>query len=123
LTAAPLDRDRITSVSERERRLSRNEALFREVNDRIERVNETLQATNETLRILCECGNSSCTEQITVPLSEYERIRSDPELFFVRKGHELPEVEYVVERHDDYDVVRKEPGEEARLARELDPRS
>jgi hypothetical protein len=109
-------------VSERERRLSRNEALFREVNDRIERVTETLQATNDTLRILCECGDSSCAEQITVPMSQYERVRSDPELFFVRRGHVQPEVEYVVERHDDYAVVRKEPGEEARIARELDPR-
>jgi hypothetical protein len=109
-------------VSERERRIGRNESLFREVNDRIERVSESLQVTTDTLRILCECGNASCTEQITLPVSEYERVRADAELFFVRKGHELPDVEHIVEQYDDYDVVRKEPGDAARLAHRLDPR-
>jgi hypothetical protein len=110
-------------VGERQRRIGRNEALFREVNDRIERVTETLQVATGTLQILCECGNASCTEQITVPLPEYERVRSDSELFFVCEGHEQPDVEHVVERHDEYDVVRKDPGEAARVARELDPRN
>jgi hypothetical protein len=110
-------------VSERERRIGRNEALFREVNDRIERVTETLQVTTDTIRILCECGNASCTEQITVPVSEYERVRSDSELFFVREGHEQHDVEQVVEQHDDYNIVRKKPGDAARMADELDPRA
>lgn len=109
-------------MSERERRIGQNEALFREVNDRIERVTETLQVTTETLQILCECGNASCTEHVTVPVSDYERVRSDSELFFVRAGHEQPEVEHVVERHGEYDVVRKNPGDAARVAHELDPR-
>jgi hypothetical protein len=110
-------------MSERERRIGRNEALFREVNDRIEQVTETLQVTTDSLRILCECGKASCTEQINVTMSEYERVRSDSELFFVRRGHALADVEEVVERHDDHDVVRKEPGDAARLAHELDPRN
>ena len=109
-------------MSERERRLGRNEALFREANDRIERMTETLQATTETFRILCECGVESCTEQIVVQMSEYERIRADSELFFVCSGHEQPDVEEVVEYHEDYNVVRKGSGEAARLAHETDPR-
>jgi hypothetical protein len=108
-------------VSERERRIGQNEALFREVNDRIERVTETLQVATDSLQILCECGNASCTEHITVPVSEYERVRSDSELFFVRAGHELLDVEHVVEEHGEYDIVRKNPGDAARIARELDP--
>jgi hypothetical protein len=110
-------------MSEREQRIGRNEALFREVNDRIERVSESLQVTSDPLRILCECGKASCTEQIAVPVSEYERVRADAELFFVRKGHEQNGVERVVERHEEYDVVRKEAGEAAMIARELDPRN
>jgi len=38
-------------------------------------------------------------------------------------GHEIPDVEDVIERHDDYEVVRKFEAEAAGLARELDPRS
>ena len=106
----------------RTERIGRNEDLFRKVNDQIEGVNEAFGTITGTMSILCECGNSSCTEQITVTLPEYERIRSDSELFFVCSGHEQADVEEVREQHGDYDVVRKKAGEAAELAHELDPR-
>lgn len=106
----------------RTRRIGENEALFREVNDRIERISAALQVTTERIAILCECGEQSCTERIELALPDYERVRVDSELFFVRPGHELPDVEDVVERHGEYDVVRKKPGAAAELARERDQR-
>jgi hypothetical protein len=109
-------------VDERARRIGQNEALFREVNERIERVTETLQVTTERIAILCECGDDSCVERIEIALPEYERVRSDSELFFVRSGHEEPDLEDVVESHGEYDVVRKRPGPTADLAHELDDR-
>jgi hypothetical protein len=109
-------------VDDRQRKIGRNEALFREVNDRIQRVSESLNLTAETMSILCECGNDSCGESIEVSVPEYERVRAEPELFFVRPGHALTDVEHVVEHRDDYDVVRKKDGPPAELARELDPR-
>ena len=109
-------------MDERERRIGKNEALFREVNDRIERVTESLQVTTENLWILCECGDESCLEKVEVSLPEYERIRSDPALFFVLPGHELPDVEDVVEEAPGYYIVRKRSGGPAELATELDPR-
>jgi hypothetical protein len=109
-------------VDERQRRIGRNEALFREVNERIERVTQSLQVTAETITILCECGDQSCAAQVEVPLSEYERVRGESTLFFVCSGHVKPDVEYVVEQHSDYDVVRKKEGPAAEMARELDPR-
>ena len=108
-------------VEERERRIGRNEALFREVNDRIERVSGAVRTGTDRLMILCECGNNTCVEHIEVSLSEYERIRAESTLFFVRPGHATPDVEDVVEHHDRYDIVRKE-GPAAGLAEELDPR-
>ena len=109
-------------MDERQRRLGLNETLFREVNERIERVSETLQIANERIGILCECGDDACTERVDVDLRDYERIRSDGALFFVRPGHESPDVEDVVERGDGWDVIRKKTGGPADLARELDPR-
>jgi hypothetical protein len=106
----------------RKARLGKNEALFREVNERIERISETLQVTTETIDILCECASETCVERIVVPLPDYERIRRDPELFFVHRGHEEPDIEDVVEQTENYDVVRKRPGGPAELARELDTR-
>lgn len=110
-------------MEERARRLGLNEALFREVNERIESVSESLQITTEQLAILCECGDESCTERVEVSIADYERVRTDSTLFFVRPGHEAPEVEDVVERGREWDVVRKRTGGPAELADELDPRS
>lgn len=106
----------------RERRIGRNEALFREVNERIERVSGALQTGTDTLTILCECGNESCVDHIEVSLSDYERIRGESTLFFVRPGHEKADVEEIVEQHEGYHVVRKNSGPAAEMARELDPR-
>jgi hypothetical protein len=108
-------------VEDRERRIGRNEALFREVNERIERVSGALQTGSDTLTILCECGDPSCAEHVETTAAEYERIRNESTLFFVRPGHAKLDVEQVVEHHDQYDVVRKN-GEAAEVARELDPR-
>lgn len=110
-------------MDERAHRLGLNEALFREVNERIEQVSESLQITTEQLAILCECGDESCTERVEVSTTDYERIRADPTLFFVLPGHEAPEVEDIVEQTRGWDVVRKRNGGPAELARELDPRS
>jgi hypothetical protein len=110
-------------LDDRQRRIGRNEALFREANERIERVAQTLQTTTEGLEIMCECGDESCTSRLEVMLPEYERIRQDATLFFVFPGHEKPDVEEIVEQHEGYDVVRKKPGEASELARESDPRS
>jgi hypothetical protein len=109
-------------VDERARRIGRNEALFREVNERIERVTQSLQVTSETISILCECGNASCAAQIEVSIPEYERVRKEATLFFVCKGHEQPDVEDVIDQQPGYDVVRKKEDPAAEMARELDPR-
>ena len=108
-------------MEDRERRIGRNEALFREVNERIERVSGALRTGTDTMMILCECGNPDCVDHIEVSTAEYERVRDESTLFFVRPGHAKLDVEKVVEHHDEYDVVRKNGGA-AEVARELDPR-
>lgn len=112
----------LAPMEERERRIGRNEALFREVNERIEKVTQALQVEPEPMRILCECGDQSCLEQIEVSLSDYERVRASPTLFFVHPGHERSDIEEIVERGEGYDVVRKNEGPAAEEARAFDPR-
>jgi hypothetical protein len=109
-------------TEERERRVGRNEALFREVNERIEQVSQALQVEPESLRILCECGDNSCLEQIEVSLPEYERVRANSTLFLVRSGHEHADVEEIAEEREGYNVIRKKEGPAAAQAREFDPR-
>jgi hypothetical protein len=109
-------------VEGREERIGRNEALFREVNERIERISATLQVSDETLQILCECGVPTCLEQIEVPVGDYERVRAESTLFLIKPDHEHADLEEIVERHDGYVVVRKVDAAAADVVRELDPR-
>jgi hypothetical protein len=110
-------------VDERGERVGRNEALFRQVNERLKQIGEGFSVVSEEADFVCECANAGCAEPIRLSLAEYERIRATPEFFIVRPGHETQDVESVVERHEGYDVVRKREGEPARLARELNPRN
>jgi hypothetical protein len=110
-------------MDERARRIGENEALYRSVNEKIEALSAAFGAITETMSVICECGNASCAEQIEVSIPDYERIRADPTLFIIRPGHEIPDVEEVVEEHDAFHVVKKVEGDAAELARELDPRS
>jgi hypothetical protein len=108
---------------ERDARIGRNEVLFREINERLEGLQEAFDSLAERADFVCECGDVACSEQITMPLAEYERLRSNPTWFAVKPGHEAPDVEDVVEKRQGYDVVRKHDGAAAEIAREEDPRS
>ena len=108
-------------MDERTRRVGRNEALFREVNERVEGLARDFGVEDEPLDLLCECGNAECVERIHMGTAEYRELRSYSTRFAVRPGHEEQDVERVVERRGGYDVVQKHPGEPARIAAETDP--
>jgi hypothetical protein len=105
----------------REERKGLNEAVFREVNERIEDLAETFDLARE-LDLVCECGDAGCVERITMTHEEYERLRSDAHLFAVHPGHEQEDVESVVARQQGYHIVEKDEGPPARVAEQTDPR-
>jgi hypothetical protein len=106
----------------REERVARNEALFREVNERIRQVNEDAPAAAET-SFVCECGDPECTVPVSLTLVEYEEVRSDPTHFAVLPGHVVADVEVVIARNDRFAVVRKNEPQAARIAVRENPRS
>jgi hypothetical protein len=69
---------------------------------------------------VCECADQACIEQIHLSEAEYERVRADPTLFVIKPGHHVEAVESVVDEHEEYSLIRKDPGLPAELARELD---
>jgi hypothetical protein len=103
----------------RARKIGENEALYRSINEKIGDLNATFGVVSETMTVVCECGRLECTEQITLDIPTYERVRSDATRFVLLPGHEEPDVESVVEEHDGFNIVQKDPGEPAELAREL----
>ena len=56
---------------------------------------------------ICECANDDCLAPIKLTLQEYEQLRQNPRCFAVLPGHEIPDIEEVVERHERYLVVEK----------------
>jgi hypothetical protein len=110
-------------VDPREKRLAQNEALYREVNERVAEVAEShlLDSGEQLYRYFCECSNADCTLQIWLTLGEYEDVRRDPRRFFVAVGHELPEIEVVLERGERFWIIEKR-GEAGEYVEERDPR-
>jgi hypothetical protein len=89
-----------------QRRVARNEDLFRETNEAIRR-GLWPGEPHGLVRFRCECARLDCSEVVELSVEAYERVRADPRRFVVRTGHELPDVEEVVDRGDGYVVVTK----------------
>jgi hypothetical protein len=113
-------------VSARDERLAGNEALFREVNERVAEVAERFVADDtggSRYDFNCECGDRACAEQIALTMAEYEAVRAEATRFAVVPGHEVPDIERVVERYPTYLVVEKQDADAEKAARETDPRT
>lgn len=104
-------------LDRRRERAARNESLFREVNERI----EDLAGNASFSLFICECMNESCDEPVSVTLEEYEYVRSNPNRFIVLRGHEILEVDEIVETCERYVIVAKR-GAGRPVAEALDPR-
>jgi hypothetical protein len=91
----------------RKRRLAENQALFREINERIEASAETQGSDQHAYEFVCECSSLECFERFELTLTEYGRVRDRPQRFIVLSGHEQPEVEDVVERRSAVVIVEK----------------
>lgn len=95
---------------------ARNEALVREVNERIEKLDKAAQDADHggeelSFEFLCECGGGgediTCDVRIVMTLDEYERVRSQDDRFAVQPGHQEPAIERVVFSDDRFLIVDK----------------
>jgi hypothetical protein len=125
--AAP-DPEKAFLMEGRESRLAKNEALFREVNERIAEITEGLSSSTSRVQkldgLVCECADPLCLERLEeLTITAYEAVRSDPRRFIIATGHESLDVEEVVERQAGYSIVEKNEGVPADVARERDSRT
>jgi hypothetical protein len=103
------------------RRIARNELLFRETNEAIER-GQWPGEPDKIVRFRCECSRLECGEAVEVSLAEYEAVRESPRHFLLLAGHDLPEIETVVRRTASFVVVEKRDAA-GELAAANDPRN
>jgi hypothetical protein len=98
-------------------RQARNEALHREVNERLAEMDKQTHSwagDDELFDFMCECAaGDGCNARVRMKLSEYEQVRQQDDRFAVVPGHEVADIERVVDAHERYVVVDK--------ARELEP--
>ncbi len=104
-----------------ERRAARNEVLFRETNEAIER-GQWHDDPAKVVRFRCECSRLNCNLPVEVSLAEYERVRRFPRRFLVSVGHELPDIETVVDRASEHVLVVEKHEEAGEIAASADPR-
>lgn len=97
---------------------AKNQALMREVNERIAKISEEASE----IQLLCECADLSCHAVLDISMLEYESVRSSPVRFPIALGHDLPDVEQVVEQNERYAIVEK-VGKAAEVSAKLDPRA
>lgn len=106
-----------TVVDPSTQQLVRYQALFREVNERLKEISSTLSF----MEFICECGHEDCTKTLAVAGHEYDAVRANPTHFLLAPGHEITEVERVVEDNDRFVVV--ETTVETAFMAESDPRT
>jgi hypothetical protein len=103
-------------------RIGRNDALFREANERIREKAEEYEV--ETLvPFICECADPTCRDVVRLSLEDYREVREDPRWFFNVPGHEAvagSSIVVVAER-DGYKLVEK-VGRAGEVAEALDGR-
>ena len=109
-------------------RIARNEAVFREVNERVQALEDSTSLRDivddqiELIEFFCECGDLACMVKIPLRKREYEEVRAHPTRFFVAAGHEIPTVERIVSTTDRFLVVEKLATQSA-IAELTDPRA
>ena len=93
-------------------RLIKNEQLVRDRNRwKLSRLRRFFQhdtsVSTTLLDFVCECSNLDCVERIELTIKDYEAIHMRQDRFIIRKNHQTPSAEKVVEQHSAYSVVEK----------------
>jgi hypothetical protein len=99
-------------------RKARNQALFRQVNERIAELASAADYRDVRQLYICECSRIGCAESLQLLPAEYELVRDDPTTFVLIAGHEDDDHEEVLVRTPAYVIVRNKTGVAEAVARE-----
>ena len=105
----------------KQRRAATNEATIRDVNEGIER-GQWPGEEDTPVGFRCECARLGCNQLVELTVREYEEIRAHGRRFVVVPGHQLDDVETVIETTPRYVIVEKRD-RAGEVAEATDPRS
>lgn len=95
------------SSDARAERIGRNEARFRDINERLQQALRQVPGNPDLLEFVCECGDRDCEAHVQLTLAEYEDVRRDSRHFAVVPGHVARDTERVLATNDRFEVVEK----------------
>jgi hypothetical protein len=108
------------SQDSRKRRLSENQAVFRKLNESVQKSFEITKQIAEqegvdnlafrgdiSLHFFCECSDEKCQKRITLTLDRYNKIHKKRDRFVVAHGHEIKDIERIIRKEGDYSIVEK----------------
>jgi hypothetical protein len=103
-----------------DRRLAQNEVVFRQFNEAVFHGFKTIeklakeegvdppQLDEKTpLHFFCECSDENCKQRIKVSPEDYKEAHKSRDAFIIARGHQVKEIESVIEDKGDYFIVRK----------------
>jgi hypothetical protein len=105
---------------ERAERIALTEAAFRIANERMAAWEEVPRDAEELF--FCECASFECRQKVPLTHAMYENVRSHPEWFLIVPGHEVPDLEEVVQRGDAHWIIEK-PDLVADITKGTNPRA
>jgi hypothetical protein len=94
------------AIEPRVARLAKNEALFRAVNDQVEKLSQHASGS-ELTRYVCECPDLGCGSHVELSRREYIGLRENRTHFVVLPDHVFPELETIVDDRGHYVIVEK----------------
>ena len=111
-------------MDERERRLAENEAMFREINETINRAASGLSFDDDRhgFEFLCECSRTDCAGRLRMTVRDYDDVRGNAARFAVLRNHDEPDIEVVVADKGEYLVVEK-IGDSRAVVEKTNPRA
>jgi hypothetical protein len=115
-------------VEARLTRLAKNEALFREVNERISEISQELAPGSPNPELIdglvCECSDPQCLEKVgPLTITEYEGVRKDPTRFIMPLVIRRRTSNGSSTGNQATGWSKKHEGPPSEVARERDPRS
>ena len=104
-------------------RKGRNEAIFREMNEKLEQKAQMLVDPRDVERVpfLCECPQLDCVAVATLTLREYETVRTNGLRGLAVPGHQDLSVERVVAENERF-VTTEKFGRAGEVFANADPR-
>jgi hypothetical protein len=88
----------------------RNELLARGINEKIQSLVELTEPApmdQQAVDFFCECAGEQCADRIPLTVARYDEIHDRRDDFIVCSGHQVGDLERVVESEAGYLVVRK----------------